>query len=360
MTFDPRLLREQLDQWQRASESLRTAVDAVTALDRDRLASMTTAARELQGQYSAAMQAVKGATGWRDSLTEEAREMTRRWRDMITPLSTAVSEPAWGSIPKRDVPNPWADAIKSLSLLGAVPTDGLTLPKFTTDALGLGALKSLDFASEYAPAIRALDNNLSTGRWAPTAEEIARLRPTFEQWQRDLEAAEDDEAERLTFRQRLQAIAEAFVGTDFHAATRRERIKRLTRLILFVCWMVNTVVQTADSAAMRRDLDTLKEQQKRQAGIIGELVAQVQALQERQSGIPPTGPLCRVAKSAVLRLGPSGATQRVASLKVGTVLRFLTKHQRWYFVEVLNADGSTSGVRGWVYRRNVRIVGFDD
>jgi len=371
-----------------AASSARTAVDLVAAMDRDRLALITTAGQEAANQHAAMMQSLNEASRMADGLLASNRESARRVSDMLGGLGTVgATRDLVGSFALRETTDLLGGIAKKLStpasvdLLGAWKGDvasafGLDAWKSVASTLNLDLWKTAASTAPLTAMLKAFEIPPGLKDFGISPPEIERIRQDFDQWQQQIDDAPDEKSKWAAAREALQGIAEAITSAEYPATTPKQRAKNAALYVMFACWVISYVLAQLDNRAIHAELRELRHGQeqilrlqqreqerheKAEAEIKGQLAIMQRLLEERASQTaPPAGPLCRVADPATLRTGPSGSTDRVMSLAVGTMLRHVTKADRWYFVEVLNADGSTSDVRGWVYRRNVRIITCED
>jgi hypothetical protein len=194
---------------------------------------------------------------------------------------------------------------------------------------------------------------------ASFVDETERLRPVFEKFWTELETAPDEPAKRLTLDQAARAIFEGATGREWRVDTPVARLKLVAFIVTALTVFVLGKWSEAEQNQKLDGIHDLLRDQVQVTATVAESVRQIQLVQEqqqRQQSALPKLPLLRVANTGNLREGPSPKTQRIKVVSPGDTLEEIVRVDRWYFVEVLAENGERTGLRGWVYRRNVRRV----
>jgi hypothetical protein len=183
--------------------------------------------------------------------------------------------------------------------------------------------------------------------------EVERVRPVVAAYFQQIAEAADERSRWATLREVAQEVVTAGIelnlGTTITPQTRKERIALYVAILLFLINMVLSQLADARREAATGNLRNLIVEQQQTLTILTD------TLQKVQADIGVRGPVLRVTKNARLREEPDPQTRRLKTLKAGERVEVVTAVRRWYYVEVLTKDGHRTGLRGWVYRRNVEL-----
>lgn len=194
-----------------------------------------------------------------------------------------------------------------------------------------------------------------------TFPELDQLQRVIAQHQRAVAAAESAQARTERTKAMLVAMAEGITGLELHLEDPVKRVKLLGQLIrwlvTFLLMLQPTPTQRVGSDRASEDAKRARAELRQQAETITAIAETLRQIQEQLSaGATRKSADLRVHKLARLREGPYASTPRITKLTVGTQLHFITTVERWSYVEVLDANGKGTDVRGWVLRRNVRRI----
>jgi hypothetical protein len=184
------------------------------------------------------------------------------------------------------------------------------------------------------------------------------LRPWFEELDSAIRIGADEGSDglpALTLSDTFEAVLDGIVGVDVHNAfsSPKQRLTALLKIAVFL-W---AVYQWQQGRLLNADVRELRRIQRQQAETIAAATEAVRRLTDEVQGLKNQSPAIHleVAEDGILREGPSGRTTRVGRVHSGQVVRLLSVYGRWRYVEVLDANLQESDIRGWLYRRNVRV-----
>jgi hypothetical protein len=173
-------------------------------------------------------------------------------------------------------------------------------------------------------------------------------------WLRQLDVLEltaAEGADDLTLTERFKVALDALIGVDPDTAfeSPKQRLKTLLKIIL-VLWAAYHWYQgkLSEADVHQRILE--------QARVVAAATEAIRQLTQEIEVLKNQSPAIHleVTAAGMLREAPSGSAARVGRVRSGQVVRLLSVYGRWRYVEVLDDDLHESGIRGWLYRRNVR------
>ena len=168
--------------------------------------------------------------------------------------------------------------------------------------------------------------------------------------------APDEPARRLSVRAALQAAVKGATGVDARLTSPRKRVEFVFAVLGLIISILLTVRSSHQQTRLTGEAAELRGIQRAQAETIAELTITLHEIQEHLAEDRRTPVVVlQTVRHAVLREGPNGATARVATIPPGQRLLLKASYERWHWVEVLDALGQPADVRGWVYRRAVRV-----
>lgn len=186
---------------------------------------------------------------------------------------------------------------------------------------------------------------------AELVDETERLRPVVEKIVNDLKAAQEGAEQRPTAQNLARAALTGYTGQTLRVDTWPGRVQLFVLLLSLLISYLSSQHQNQQLVSSIRDL---LAQYGQEITALAETVRQLQHSQETQ--IQHGVPSFRVTHTSNLRMGPSAKSRKVAVVKSGALLEDIVYVNRWSYVEVLESNGERTGVKGWVYRRNVRRV----
>jgi hypothetical protein len=186
-------------------------------------------------------------------------------------------------------------------------------------------------------------------------DQFEQIQPIIERYEAALVDAPDVAAKRLTFREAIEAVVEVAAKIHLGAKTPKEKFKNYLAIlyVLYAIW--SSYALSVSHAQLAQGISDSRRVQGEQAVAVATLTEAVRQLRE-QVLRRESAPVLRVPSCAILRVGPDGSTARVATVKTGQRLKMLARYKRWYYVEMLTDEGTATAIRGWVYKRNVRLT----
>lgn len=187
-------------------------------------------------------------------------------------------------------------------------------------------------------------------------DEIERVRPIIAQYQRTFvdDVADDEPAARMAAALDFaRVLFEGTTGISTRLTTKRERWLFFIAVVTLLFTISRSCHSDAQSALEHVDLRRVQAEQGRLISALTDALREVDR-QHHQDADLPIGPLLLVTDTARLRLQPSPEGELIGRFEPGTRLELIVPIRRWFYVEVLSAEGHRTGSRGWVYRRVVR------
>jgi hypothetical protein len=335
-------------------KKMETAVDAALKHSRiiDDLAAVTRMSDSINDSFRHAAELGAVFATRNNELLEASRRMAESMNAFITPLS---------------IDNGIAEAIQRATL-GVGGSIAAALDQFNTTGLkSISAqLAGFSLGTSVTDAMRSIDATLAAGAQAFTVPDfgaalagftvpdLSHLEPLLEQHRRAILDAPNEPARRRTVAVAMVAIEEA---THFQLPATPES---LTRFVIY--WLVFILMlQHATYQSQQRERTLMKGVDRRfatmereHAETVAVLAEARRQLYEKLAAEPMI--ILEVARRGVVRVGPSGATERITTVKTNQRVKWLQSFERWRYVELLDDAGHGTGVRGWIYRRSVRVI----